>query len=78
MKEKEIPLEAENDQYEINRLRHIIGVQREQYRSDLESLEKLLDKYKKENEQLKAYIKALVNRNLFHRIRNTQPSCEQS
>ena len=62
---------------EIKRLRHIIGTQQHSFKDDLEAHEKLLAKSRKENESLKAYIKALVNRNIFQRILNTTPPCEQ-
>ena len=63
----------EEDFSEVQRLRHIIGVQNAQYKDDLKAHENLIDKYRKENANLKAYIKALVNRDIFQRIRNTQP-----
>lgn len=63
----------EEDFSEVQRLRHIIGVQTAQYKDDLKAHENLIAKYRKENASLKAYIKALVNRNIFQRIRNTQP-----
>ncbi len=63
----------EEDLSEVQRLRHIIGVQAAQYKDDLKAHEALISKYRKENANLKAYIKALVGRNIFQRIRNTQP-----
>lgn len=75
-KQQTAPVEASSNE-EIQRLRHIIGVQKLQYDEDLKNLEKLLSKYRKENASLKAYIKVLVNRNIFQRIRNTQPPYDE-
>lgn len=64
--------ELELAKSDVKRLQHYIGVQSAQYKDDLEAHEKLCSKYRKENDKLKAYIKQLVNRNIFQRIVNKQ------
>lgn len=66
--------ETKNINDEVKRLRHLIGVQRAQFKDDLEGHEKLIKSLNEEILYLKAFNKFLINRNIFQRIVNTIPT----
>ena len=72
MRSKENKTKNIND--EVKRLRHLIGVQRAQFKDDLEGHEKLIKSLNEEILYLKAFNKFLINRNIFQRIVNTIPT----
>lgn len=58
---------------EIDGLKHLIALQREQFKAEMKAKDNITEKYKDELAHCKAYIKALVNRNIFERITNKCP-----
>lgn len=66
--------ETKNINDEVKRLRHLIGVQRAQFKDDLEGHETLIKGLKEEIQYLKAFNKFLINRNIFQRIANSIPA----
>lgn len=66
--------ETKNINDEVKRLRHLIGVQRAQFKDGLEGHEKLIKSLNEEILYLKAFNKFLINKNIFQRIVNTIPT----
>ncbi len=66
--------ETKNINDEVKRLRHLIGVQRAQFKDDLEGHETLIKSLNEEILYLKAFNKFLINRNIFQRIVNSIPT----
>ena len=69
--------ETKNINDEVKRLRHLIGVQRAQFKDDLEGHEALIKGLKKEIQYLKAFNKFLINRNIFQVEVHEQPIEEE-